>query len=45
MVIHKECVVKFSFLGDKIGSGDGAEEAFRMRVREVNVHLESVSLA
>ena len=28
-----ECVDKFSYFGDMIGSGDGAEEAARMRVK------------
>ena len=37
-----EFVVKFCYLGDMFCSGDGAEEAFRMRGREVNVHLVSV---
>ena len=37
-----EFVVKFCYLGDMFGSGDGAEQAFRMRGREVNVHLVSV---
>ena len=28
-----ECVDKFCYLGDMIGSGSGAEEASRMRVK------------
>jgi hypothetical protein len=28
-----DCVVEFCYLGDMLGSGDGAEEASRMRVK------------
>ena len=37
-----ECVDKFCYLGDMIGSGGGAEEASMMRVRCATVHGESL---